>query len=574
MSVEVDTDSTDGAGPDASDRAERAAEVLRLATVAPERARALAEDLQRESRRVRDWASTSRAARAIGLASMQLTDLAAAQHALRGAVSAARRAGSGQLEAEARMSLAATLMIGGSPNQAMAEIESALHGLDGVPAARARVQRGTILQSVGRFDDALTDFRLAVPVLRRERDVEWYSRALNNRSVLLIGRRAFGAAEADLVAAEAMCSSNGLDLAAGYAKQNLGALKAAQGEVVAALDWFDRAAADYGRLGVDVASLLVDRGELLLSVRLVEEARAAAEQAVEVLRRQQRRAQLPAARLLLSTAELVAGDAAAAATSARLSAREFGRLSQHSAVSLARYALLQARLVREPSVVQPGQVRRLADELAGAGWTVPALEARVLAGRLALERGQVAQARRDLAGASRARHSGPADARSRAWLAEAMLRAADGRRASARRALAAGLRIVEDYQATLGATELRAHVSVHRGALARLGIRMAIEDGSARQALAWGERSRVSGLLVRPPTPPDDGDLARTLADLRTTVREIEDRLDSGRSATELTQRQVRLEREVAERQRRLPPTDRSATIRPVVVRPAGRTAR
>ena len=44
----------------------------------------------------------------------------------------------------------------------------------------------------------------------------------------------------------------------------------------------------------------------------------------------------------------------------------------------------------------------------------------MLAGRLALDRGQRADARRDLRIAGRARFNGPADARVRAWLAEAL----------------------------------------------------------------------------------------------------------------------------------------------------------
>ena len=548
---------------DADQAAELATEALRLVTVAPERARDLAAEVQRAARRSRDWESASRAARAAGLASLQLRDLAAAVVSLRWAIAAARRAGSERLEAEARMSLAATLMVGGSPRRAIAEVEAALRGLDGLAAARARVQRATIFQAVGRFDEALVEFRAAIPVLRRENDVEWHSRALNNRSVLFTTRRAFAAAEADLVAAEALCAGNGLELPAAYAKQNLGCLKAGQGEVVAALDLFDAAGSDYQRLGVQVGSLLVDRGELLLSVRLVAEARDAAREAVSVLRQQQRRAEVPAAQLLLSTAELLAGNASGALLAAEQSAREFARLGRHSGQALARYAQLQAQLETAPSLVSAGRVRRLAVELAQAGWAVPSLEARVLAGRLALVRGRTADAKRDLTEASRARRSGPADVRARAWLAEALLRAADGRRQSAGRALAAGLRIVEDYQATLGATELRAHVSVHRGALARLGVRMAIEDRSARQALTWAERSRVSGLLIRPPRPPNDGVLASALADLRTTMKEIEDRLGAGRGTGDLVQRQVRLERQVADRQRRLPPTDRSATMRP-----------
>ena len=90
---------------------------------------------------------------------------------------------------------------------------------------------------------------------------------------------------------------------------------------------------------------------------------------------------------------------------------------------------------------------------------------------------------------------GPADARARAWLAEAMLRKADGRRPAALSALRAGLRIVEDHQATLGAVELRAHVSAHRGALARFGAAHAHRERRPLACAAVG-RARKSKCAV------------------------------------------------------------------------------
>ena len=264
-------------------------EALRLATIAPTEALELAVPAQLAARRRRDWESLSRSARAAGLASLQLRDLAGSAAFLRRAVAAGRRAGSDRLVAEARMSFAATRILSGSWKLAIADIDAALGGLDGLAAARAHVQRGTIFQAVGRFDDALAEFRVALPVLRREGDVEWQTRALSNRSVLLGSRRQFGAAEADLVAAESLCMANGLAMSAAYIKQNHGCLKAGQGQVTSALALFDAAGAEYDRLGVQVGSLLVDRGDLLLSVRLVSEARQAAESAVAVLREQNRR---------------------------------------------------------------------------------------------------------------------------------------------------------------------------------------------------------------------------------------------------------------------------------------------
>lgn len=532
---------------------ELAAESLRLATVAPDRARELAQAAERDARRERAWAAASVAARALGVAQLQLRNLDASTDALRSSVAAARRAGSARLAGEARMSLSATLGVRGSPAAAMRAVDAALHDLTGVAAARARTQRAALLQVLGRDDEALEELRRALPALRQAGDVQWQTRALSNRSLLLTARRAFAAAEADLQAALHLCTAHELDLPAAYAEQNLGCLKASQGEVAAALAHFDGAATRYARLGMRVGSLLVDRGMLLLSVRLVEEAREAAEAAVLAHAEQKRDLHLPDARLLLSTVALVQGDVATARQAAQAAAQSFRRLHRRDGIALARWARLQAALVGDPGSVTPAAAGRCADELAAVGWVVPALEARVLAGRLALERGRLATARAHLQAASRARHTGPADARARAWLAEALLREADGRRRAAAVALSTGLRVVEEHQATLGATELRAHVSVHRGGLARTGLRMALEDRDARRALAWAERGRAAALRLRPLDPPADPQLAAALADLRRTMAEQQERRAAGLPARDLLRRQVQLERSIAERCRMQP---------------------
>ena len=554
-----------------------AAEALRLAALDPAASRLLSHAVLDEARLVGRWDVASTAERALGVAAMSLRELDPAVRHLRSAVRAGRRAGSRRCAGEARMSLASALVLRGRPAQARREIEVAIAELDGVSGARAGVQRAAILQELGRDDEALEGVRRALPVLRRAGDVEWAARALSNRSLIHVARRAFVAAEVDLHEAARLCAEHDLELPAAYAEQNLGWVRVQCGDVPAALRHFDAAERQYLRLGLVEDTLLLDRAEVLLSVRLLDEARSTAQEAVSACQLQLRGAHLPEAQLLLSTVALVQGDAAAALASADAAVREFRRLGRTRSLTLARYAQLQARVVASPGGVTPAQAARAADELAAAGWAVPALEARVLAGRLALARGNRSAARRHLALASRARLAGPADARARAWLAEALLRRADGRRSGALAALCAGLRVVEEHQATLGATELRAHVSVHRGELARSGLEMAIEDGNARRALWWAERNRATALSQRPAQPPADPTLAADLADLRATMAELEQTRDTGQLGATLVQRQVRLERRIRDRCRTLGggSRDRDGRAQPVteLIAPLGDAA-
>ncbi|MGY1638705.1 CHAT domain-containing protein [Geodermatophilus sp. SYSU D00742] len=529
-----------------------AVRAMEVASLRPGEARALGSSVVGPAREHGAWSALSIAERALGVAAMNLSEIDRAVTHLRTAVAAGRRARSRTRVGEARMSLASALTLRGQTGKAFREIDAAVRDLDGVQAARARVQRAAILQELGRYDAALEELRRTLPVLRQAGEAQWAARALNNRSLIHLGRRAFGAAEADLLDARRLCQDHQLDLLVAYAEQNLGCVKATRGDVPACLRHFDAAEEHYARHDVVEPSLLVDRAQVLLSVRLLDEARETAEAAVAACERHGRGVHLPEAQLLLSTVALVQGATATAAASADAAVRGFRRLGRADSLALARFARFQAQVAADPGGVGPERAAQLAEELEAAGWRVPALEARVLAGRMALEQGRRPVARRHLQTASRARHAGPADARARAWLAEALLRRADGRRAAALSALRAGLRIVEDHQATLGATELRAHVSLQRGAIARTGLRMALEDRDPRRVLWWAERGRASALRLRPAQPPEHPELARDLADLRSTMAEIEEARAEGRPDEPLVAHQVVLERRIRDRCRTL----------------------
>ena len=462
------------------------------------------------------------------------------------------------------MSLGPALMLRGEPAPGLAAVGRAVLSLNGPAAARARVQRAAMLQQLGRFDDSLADVRAALPALRRAGDVEWETRALNNRSNVYLARRQLTLAHADLTRTQQLCKANDLPLAGAYAEQNLGCVQAARGDVPAALGHFAEAAQRYAELGIDVGTLFVDRATALLSVRLLEEARETAERGVEVSRAQHQSVELAEAQLILSTTALLQGDTDVAVTAATEAIASLRRLGRSEWLPLARYAKLQAQLAPSRDIeadsafalrptVPSSRIRSAADQLEAAGWTVPALEARLLASRIALQEGRTAAARRDLGRAARARRSGPADVRARAWLAEALLREAEGERAGAKRALRASLRVLEDYRLSLGASELRAHVSVYRSAPASMGLRLALEDRDPAAVHWWGERRRASADLLRPALPPTDPTLARLLEELRGTMTDIAQERGKGRTTQILVTRQAQLERAIRDFARRHP---------------------
>ena len=179
------------------------------------------------------------------------------------------------------------------------------------------------------------------------------------------------------------------------------------------------------------------------------------------------------------------------------------------------------------------------------------LDARIIAARIALRRGDTARGRHQLELASQAKRTGPMEVRTRAWHAEALLRLAGGDRTGAEHALRAGIRALDQHRATLGATELRVHTAVHGEELAKLGLQLALADGAPVKVLRWIERWRAGALRWRPVRPPDDTVLADLLAELRRiTAREEQKRLN-GQQAHELRRERQGVERQVLTRTRR-----------------------
>ncbi|HEY3606115.1 MAG TPA: CHAT domain-containing protein [Pseudonocardiaceae bacterium] len=418
------------------------------------------------------------------------------------------------------------------------EIDSALLILDGgADSTVARAQRAAIRYQAGRLADAFTDYQAVVPLLRRSDDRLNLQKALMNRGILLAERHEFAAATADLTEADRLARLLGRDLVVGIIAENLGFTEMLRGDVPAALAQFDRAERIIGEHHGQLAPVLQDRGDLLLSVGLVSEAREVAGRAVQAFRREHRQLKVPELRLLLAQAAFSDGDLAGARLEATRAGREFRRQQRAGWTELAQLTALRARVAAgDTRGIGARRIESIVDALVRSGWPAATLEARLVAARLL---GGTARAHTHLRLASAHRRRGPAVLRARAWYAEALLRADTGDRRGAATATRTGLRILDEHAAALGATDLRAHSAAHRRDLAELGLRAAIADGDAARVFAWAERGRASRLLLRPVRPPDDPALAMLLAQ----VRQAAAALDTG--ATRSAHRQVVLERRI-----------------------------
>jgi tetratricopeptide (TPR) repeat protein len=539
-----------------------------MADTDPGRTAPLAERAVRSARRARDPVAAALAQRAWGHALIQTGEVDAAAVHLRRSIRYSLLAGSAGLAAEARSKLAYALVMRGRPRAALTEIDAALRDLDGLAASRARGQRGVILSEIGRLDEALAEFQAALPALRAAPDQVSVARILVNRGILHAHRHAFTAAVHDLSEAQALSQRLGRDLAVGIIAENLGFVETLRGDVPAAMAHLDRAAEIISQHGGQVAFVQQDRGVLLLSVGLATEARQAAEQAVVEFQREGRRLKVPEVRLLLAEAAAVAGDWPAAAQSARQAERDFGRQQRTEWAALAKVAALRAALAGGGRVDGRG-ADEMVRTLAASGWPAATVEAQLVAARLLTKAGRAtgsARAAGYLAAASRAaRHRGPATLRARGWYAEALLRLGRGEEAHAVAAIRAGLRILDEHGASMGAADLRVHSAAHRGELTELGLRLAMHTGRPGRIFEWAERGRASRIAYRPVRPPDDPHLAGLLAELRGVALDLGAAGDGG---PRLVRRQVALERQVRDhiRTRRGEPAGARSTPVPIAV--------
>lgn len=488
--------------------------------------------------------------RALGLIAYARGDVDAAIGHLTAAVTAANRHGQSRQAAEAHMSLAAARYLAGDSAAALRALDRAAARLDGVAGGRVAAQRGMVLAFMGRFDEAAACYQAALVPLQRHDDRLWLYRVRCNRGVLRAWQGHLAAAQEDFRTAERLATDLGQPGAVADARHGLGWLASLRSDVPTALAEYDAAERILDDAGLYAARMRTNRAEVLLAAGLGGEARREAAVAVAVQERRRMAADLAETRLVAAQAALADGDDSAAMVAANLAAKAFARQRRASWAAVADHTALLAESRRGPPTrTLLRRAQRTVMALEAAGWTARAIEARVLAGRVALQLGDRDAARQVLRRVNPSRVV-TADARARAWHATALLRLADGDRRGASRALDAGLRTVERFQASIGATDLRVGAGGHAVALASEGLRLALRDGAPSRILDWSERWRAGALRLRPVRPPGDTALERDLARLRRVVTEIEEAVTGGRDATAGRREQARLEEATRQRAR------------------------
>jgi hypothetical protein len=441
----------------------------------------------------------------------------------------------------ARRRVAAVLEARGDPRAALRELDLASASMGAHELARTEVFRISAQHVAGLPFERIEATERALATLRRADDRIWEARLLNNRGLSLALRGDTARAESDLARARDLYLGLGAREAAFATELNLIRTTLARGELPLALARLDAIGPEQVA-PYSVGDLEMLRAEVLAAARVMDEALQALERSQVIWRR--RRTDHPDDALEAIRLTLLAGDPSRALALARRTAARFrargAELHHARAVGLGLAAACAAGTVRR-TAIDAG--RQAAATLAAAGWRDEALRVRLTVARAAAQLGISEIATHELRACAALRHRGTVGDRIEYRHVEALIALAAGDGAQAQRSARAGLRLLDEYRAALGAADLRATASSIGVELARLGLRIALADtGTPERVLGWSERLRGSALRLEPVTPPRLPALRDAQTALRQVTVEVRAAEHAGRPARALVARQAALE--------------------------------
>jgi CHAT domain-containing protein/tetratricopeptide (TPR) repeat protein len=484
----------------------------------PQRFGPAAADLIVRARRARDPEALIVALRAYAWAQRSLLAEVEAKRLLDEAHRIARRAGLPEALADVLMSRAVV-------NQELGRLTAAARDLDaaaGLAAADRQIelafQRAVLAQNIGRLGDAAAIYRdlLSNP----DSPLRTQVRAANNLALIEAQHGRYAEATRRLSWAAGFAAEDGPAAAAAVA-QSLAWVTVQSGRLAEGLRCFTEAAQAYESASLPLGEHFVEYADALIDLRLIPEATAAARSAEEQFRAGKVPLMGAEAALRVAQLALLAGDAARAESAARDAAGSFGRQGRPSWRARAVLVEAEARLnAGTAGAADLRAVRRAAGTLEKLGMSATAVQAYLVAGRMAATLGRTRRAVDTLRHAARLARDTPVLVRLRGQVANALaarLRRSDGDvLAHCRR----GLADLAHHRTALPSVELRALASGHGAELGQLGLEVVVRAGSPPRVLDWMERTRAAGLLTV--QPPDLGEIKDDLDALRAVHAELD----------------------------------------------------
>jgi tetratricopeptide (TPR) repeat protein len=273
------------------------------------------------------------------------------------------------------------------------------------------------------------------------------------------------------------------------------------GRLTESLRMFGDAASLYEAAGLSLGEHYLEHVDALVDLRLLPEASEMAQRAVEQFEAQGVLLMGAEAQLRTAQLALLSGDHPTAVAAAEAASRSFRRQRRGAWAARATVVGVQARARGgEVSKVQLDAARRAAATLERLGIVSSAVDAYLVAGRVALLLGSAGVARRSLGRARELAAGGPVLTRLKGRVAAALQAQTLRDDRAAVEHCRAGLSDLTRHRAALPSMELRALASGHGADLGRLGLEVLLRTGSAQRVLEWMERTRSAALLaVEPP---------------------------------------------------------------------------
>ena len=467
--------------------------------------------------------------------------------------------GDSQLQVEALMSLAGSLAMAGKNERAIRVLGETPLGENVLLAARVDFQRGAVLSRMGEFEEAAHRYSEAIPTFESEGDSYFLAMTHHNRGMLAVAAGDLGQAQYDLSEARMIYTELELDTSVAGVEHDLGLVASYAGNIPEALRRFDASEDRHLDAAGSNSELQVSRAEVLRSAGLYLEALELAVTISAVLNKTGLSEDEAEAMLVAAQAAFAGRDYSQARLRANRASELFEAQDRDTWHSAARLVELQALFAEGDTSLELRKAAvAAAEHLEKQGQFIPAATAGMLAGRIALDHGQVEEAEDDFASITGIR-TGPVELRLNAFLASALLREARGDLVGADAAARAGMNLLASYQAAIGASDIRVGIERHATELGEIGLRFALQSKTPRRVFTWMERTKARSLALRPVTPPDDEAQAADLADLRRVTEHL--RLADGEEAIELSREQSALQESVRRRSRTTTGEDADTSI-------------